>query len=322
MMPIGEVLRSERIRRNLQLEQISRELKIPKRLLAAIEGDKFDQLPAGVFARNFVRQYAQLLGLDGDEMAERAAAMFRPEPQSEFPEKDKPTVPEIRLPRMDEWEAVGEKRFAWGSSLPALALVVVVMLLCSGVYAWWQRSRRIVSSSQAATPVVRAVQKAAPAPPPATPAIPSPAGTLAQPGVPPAQPPSAPPAEPAASAASADRPTDPVKPRQVEEIDPKAPVRVQLVAQGEVWVRAQVDGKYKFSAMLQPNESRAVNGAGEVVVRVGNAGLLDIVLNGQSIGKLGPLGQVRTVQLTPGGFKIVAPEPKPASPPPPPSEPL
>lgn len=324
MAPIGEVLRSERMRRNLELEQISRELKIPRRLLEAIEGDKFDQLPAGVFARNFVRQYAQLLGLEADEMAEQAAAMFRPEPQFEFPERAKPSVPEIRLPRMDEWEAVGEKRFAWGSSLPALALVVVVMLLCSGVYAWWQRARRVVSSPQAATPVVQAAQKAGPAPPPVAPVVPAPMGSapgtppaqgnLAQPGVQPA-PPSAP-AAPTASTASAERTPEPVKPRQVEEIDPQAPVRVQLVAQGEVWVRAQVDGKYKFSETLQPNESRAVNGAGEVVVRVGNAGLLDIVLNGQPIGKLGPLGQIRTVQLTPGGFKIVAPEPKPASPPP------
>ena len=340
MTAIGEALRSERMRRNLELDQISRELKIPRRLLEAIEGDNFDILPAGVFARNFVRQYAQLLGLDADEMAERAAAMFRPEPPPAFPEQQaKPSVPEIRLPRVDEWETVGDRRFAWGSSLPALALVVVVMLVCSGIYAWWQRSRRAVQSSEAAAQVARAAQKAEPAPPPAPPVVPPPevppAPEAGAPQTPPAQTPSpqnpapqggaaqtgltpAPPAVPAQSAAptaSAEPKPESPKPAAVEQIDPNAPVRVQLVAQGEVWVRAQSDGKYKFSGTLQPNESRAVNGAGEVVVRVGNAGLLDIVLNGKSIGKLGPMGQIRTVQLTPGGFKIVAPEPKPASPP-------
>ena len=39
--------------------------------LAAIEDDRFDLLPAGAYAANFVRAYAGALGLDPDEMGRR-----------------------------------------------------------------------------------------------------------------------------------------------------------------------------------------------------------------------------------------------------------
>jgi hypothetical protein len=46
-------------------------------------------------------------------------------------------------------------------------------------------------------------------------------------------------------------------------------------------------------------------------LRLGNAGGVDIQLNGKPLGPAGPEGQIRTVQLTSGGFNIVAPS-KPA----------
>ena len=59
MTPVGETLRRERLKRNLDLEEISRELKISRRFLEAIEDDQYDKLPGGVFAKSFVRQYAR-----------------------------------------------------------------------------------------------------------------------------------------------------------------------------------------------------------------------------------------------------------------------
>ena len=64
MTSIGETLRRERVKRNLDLDRISNELKISSRLLEAIEAERFDKLPGGVFVKSFVRQYARLLELD------------------------------------------------------------------------------------------------------------------------------------------------------------------------------------------------------------------------------------------------------------------
>ncbi len=42
---------------------------------------------------------------------------------------------------------------------------------------------------------------------------------------------------------------------------------------------------------------------------IGNAGGLDVSLNGKPIGPIGPRGQVRIVELTPNGFQIVQRKP-------------
>ena len=69
MTPVGETLRRERMKRNLDFEEISRELKISTRFLQAIENDQYEKLPGGVFAKSFVRQYARLLGLNDEDLA-------------------------------------------------------------------------------------------------------------------------------------------------------------------------------------------------------------------------------------------------------------
>jgi len=69
MNSIGERLRRQRLQNRQSLERISLETKIGVRLLQAIEDDRFEKLPGGVFRRSFVLQYAQALGIDPDEIA-------------------------------------------------------------------------------------------------------------------------------------------------------------------------------------------------------------------------------------------------------------
>jgi hypothetical protein len=82
---------------------------------------------------------------------------------------------------------------------------------------------------------------------------------------------------------------------------------VELTANESVWVRAVSDGKYVFSATLAPNQTRTVDASQNVVLRLGNAGGVTIQLNGKPIGEVGPKGQIRNVQLSSGGFQVVAP---------------
>jgi hypothetical protein len=74
---------------------------------------------------------------------------------------------------------------------------------------------------------------------------------------------------------------------------------------------AKADGKTSFTGTLEANQSRTIDAQDTVVVRLGNAAGADITLNGKSIGPVGPQGQPRTIQLTSGGFQIVAAPPKP-----------
>lgn len=56
----------ERLREEagISLEQICDSTKISRRFLVAIEHGDYDQLPGGIFAINYVKQYAQAIGQD------------------------------------------------------------------------------------------------------------------------------------------------------------------------------------------------------------------------------------------------------------------
>ncbi len=318
MTSIGETLRRERIKQKLDLQGVSSELKISARMLEAIEAEDFGKLPGGVFARSFVRQYARLLGLDEDEISTELQRILEPQSvggaQAQFLGKP----PDIPLPRVEAWDAVGDKVSRGSKVLPPLAMVFAVMLACSGIYSWWQRSHRpgparqtvTVPTETAATPAPSQPETAKPASAPEPSAAAdrknetAPETEVAQPGVKPGpQAPATAQAQSATSSAAASIPAAP------------ATVRVEMTAQEPVWVSAHADGKYLFSGTLQPNESRTAEATGAVTLKLGNAGGIRISVNGKPIGPVGPKGQIRTVQLTPGGFQILPPDaPKPASP--------
>jgi transcriptional regulator with XRE-family HTH domain len=64
----GSWLRRQREVREITLREISQESKISLRYLEAIEQDKKGVLPAPVFVRGFLREYARFVGLDPDEV--------------------------------------------------------------------------------------------------------------------------------------------------------------------------------------------------------------------------------------------------------------
>jgi len=68
----GETLRRERELRGIDLRDVAEATKISVRFLQALESDRMDVLPGGLFPRAFVRQYASYLGLD----PERTVAQY------------------------------------------------------------------------------------------------------------------------------------------------------------------------------------------------------------------------------------------------------
>ena len=64
----GTWLRRQRDLREISLREIADVTKISIRYLEALEQDRFDVLPAPVFARGFLREYARYVGLDPDEV--------------------------------------------------------------------------------------------------------------------------------------------------------------------------------------------------------------------------------------------------------------
>jgi cytoskeleton protein RodZ len=98
--PFGEHLKREREMRGVSLEEVSAATRISTRFLEAIEAEKWDLLPGGVFNRGFIRSVARFLGLDEDSMVAEYALETRgrvdvgvvPDPPMEMPRNWKPVL--------------------------------------------------------------------------------------------------------------------------------------------------------------------------------------------------------------------------------------
>lgn len=79
---LGKYLTQERELRGLSREDVSRETKIPPSLLMALETGQAERLPSRVFVVNFLKAYAEVVGLDQDEVLLRYEEVAgSPEPE-------------------------------------------------------------------------------------------------------------------------------------------------------------------------------------------------------------------------------------------------
>ena len=75
----------------------------------------------------------------------------------------------------------------------------------------------------------------------------------------------------------------------------------------KTWLSVSADGKEIYSGILQTAESKELEGQRTARVRAGNAGGIQVVFNGKTIGPLGPKGQVRTAVFTRDRYTILEP---------------
>lgn len=141
MGSFGDDLRTERLAREISLEQIVAVTKISRHHLQALEQNKFRSLPGGILNKGIVRGYASAIGLDQQDWTERFMQAYTTSGQmldddrgwTEFASN----VGKARILRHDAIEI----RLRWAG---ALLLLIVVASACYltfryyGVRAgWW-----------------------------------------------------------------------------------------------------------------------------------------------------------------------------------------
>jgi len=98
MAGFGDKLREVREQKGFSLEMVEEETKIRKLYLEALEKEAFSILPARVYATGFVKQYAQFLGLDPEEIVKE----FKDLAYSHMEEEEPPVIRErtITAPKL------------------------------------------------------------------------------------------------------------------------------------------------------------------------------------------------------------------------------
>ena len=93
MARLGDTLRGQRERMGLTLEQATEDTRIREKFLTALESGDYQSLPGSVYTKGFLRNYAEYLNLDPDEMV----ALFTGERgASEPPRQFEPMKPLVK----------------------------------------------------------------------------------------------------------------------------------------------------------------------------------------------------------------------------------
>ena len=269
MATFGENLRRERELRGVTLLELSNFTKINLRHLQALEADRFNELPGGVFNRGFVRGVARYMKLDEHHWVGEFVRAAHEEPEI-LARYGPPSPP----------EPTGKHRGWW-----SLALLLVVF----GVSAYLIHELRLRRAAEA-SPVVPATT-AAPLPPAAS----SPA---------PLQP-----ASPSrASETQTARPLETAPPaaRAVATVSP-AELRLQVDSLEEAWVSITVDGETLYSGLMKPGETRSFRATGSITLTTGNASAVVLTLNGETLPPLGNPGERKNLTLTARDLKPPTP---------------
>jgi cytoskeleton protein RodZ len=279
---LGALLRKAREERGISLLEAEQATRIRRVFLQAIEEDRFDDLPGQVYGRGFVRSYATYLGLDPDEVLRAYPRAAAPEPMRSPEMLDEPLTPLAH--RLTRW---------------ILILLLLGALAAGGWYLydtyWVAQGWRVQSLwPPKIGPPNTALDDTTPQ---ASPTEPAPTRTPTPSPTPEAT-------EPAAGAETTLTPTatvtptatpQPATPTPAATPTPSAGVAIEAVAQADTYLEIRADGELIWIGILRAEESAAW-GAEEIMeMRVGNAGGLQLIVNGQDVGSLGASGEVINV---------------------------
>lgn len=299
---VGAILSQTRQSLGQSIADVARDLRIRRTFLEAIEGARYADLPGPAYTLGFIRTYAEHLGLEGDEIVRRFKAesgQVAPKSKLNFPSPmTESTAPKAAV----------------------LLIGAVIALVAYGI--WYLSSNRYLDVAELVLPLPEHLRKilpgdersvdvpiALPTPQPGT-AAPSTAdappayGGSETPPVAAQTPSPSPSPSPSEVNAAVTPPPPAVAPASSAPL-PSAtageatagdvPSRIVLKANSDTWVevRSSSPRATLLSRLMRAGETFAVPDRPGLTLMTGNAGGLEVVVDGEGLPPLGRPGAVR-----------------------------
>ena len=229
MESIGLTLQQARQKRRLKLETISKKTKISIRYLKALEAEDWDVFPAPTYVQAFLRNYANFLNLDSDELVREYKKYL--EAAAKIPATKRLIPKRIRTPfallrnLVFSPPADGSKIRPKRLTILPVAISIMVLIVWGGWFLFFRSP---------SPPVIEVTE------------------------------------------------------------EKKTPLILSVTVIEEVWVSITVDGKEEVQELLLAGDSRTWEAEESLKIRVGNAGGIELELNGKPLEPLGERGQVAT----------------------------
>ncbi len=282
---LGKYLKNQRESKQISLREVAKNTRVREHVLKAIEEDQHHLLPPATYVKGFLLAYAKYLRLDSNDILLRYERVLKgesiaPAPvQSPRPKRETPPA-QASKPR---------QKISWNTKQ---AWVVLAVIVASFVVFYFFSPYPSMPPTE---PIPgTGVEKKSPI------ALPAPVPATSQPAE----------GKPVVQEKKLLMPSAPVA--ATTSVQEKKPISLQLKAIEETWLSLQADDQSGKEMILKPGEGMTVQASGRILMKLGNAGGLDLVLNGKPLGKSGKSGEVLTLVVTPQGAEVKGPEkPKP-----------
>jgi cytoskeleton protein RodZ len=296
---IGTYLNQVRQEQARSLEEIAAKTYIPLRLLKAIELGQEQPLPEPVFVQGFIRRYADSLGLDGMELAQKFPVQATPLPTVTSPSAEARSrearsravaEPSYVSSTEDQVSRPVQSQRSTAAYLPYLAAAALLALGGIGLAVVRSISSRSPSQPDSALVLPKQPSPSMPAAPSVSPSFISPS-IVASPSISPAVPSTASPRSPSPSSLSSPSPGP--------SAATNAPVSVEMQLTDRAWVQVTVDGVVKAEAVLPKGTRQSWSGRQQITVVSGNAGAVSVAANGGTAKIMGAPGAVTELTVKP-----------------------
>ena len=294
--PLGEWLRHRREELDISLEQADADTRIRARYLEALEAEDLEALPNTVVARGFLRNYASYLELDPQQAIDRYEAIAGPS-KIESPEvsESSPFDSEKFQPVPLHEMPVQGSRWWLAAGLLVILVAVLAVLVWQGfpyISDWLSEIQiseqpaptRSVASADLPTLTHTSTATIARSTVAATVAATAPGTTTTAEATPTQE------LSPTPTLTPSLTPSPSPSPTSTEPI--YTGIFLELLFNDISWMQVTVDEIRQFQGELEAGTYRSWYGEERIELRVGNAGAVDVTVNGQKVGPLGEPGEV------------------------------
>jgi len=270
---IGPILEKRRLEKGLSLKEVEQATKIRTRYLEGLEREDPTVLPDPIYARGFLKTYANFLGLDGERLSRELKDRRAPRRERQL-NHEAPGTSEFEQPLITPGGVGGaERRRVSGATI--LTVVLAVLMLAAVIGALYYVGARSAGSGADDKASEEPAVEQEPEPSPPRKEQPATESTTATTG-----------------AGSADDAAD----------DSASPERVVVTVRAvgpPAGTTIRADGTVVYDGIAQPGFSQTFEAQQALSISTANGGAIEVDVDGQNIGRLANSGQPTTREFAP-----------------------
>lgn len=325
---LGKYLKNQRESKKISLREVANNTRVREHLLKAIEEDQYHLLPPATYVKGFLLAYAKYLRLDPNEVLLRYERVLKgesvtlppteppktkqkipppepPKPKEKIPPaeppKTKQKIPPTEPPKPKQeipptQPSKPKQKVLWNTKQTwVVGGVVVASLIVFYLFFPYPSKLPIKPIPEKPFPEKPIIEEKLPITP-----SPPVVATTPVPGE-----------KPVVEEKQPLAPSLPVP--ATTSVPEKKTFSLQLKAVEETWVSLQVDDQPEKEMTFKAGEGISVQASNRIRIIIGNAGGLDLILNGKPLDKFGKPGEVLILLFTSQGVEVKRSE-KPNSP--------